>query len=118
MIKYILWVISCLILLIVHNLGFTIYTENFQVVSKGVTLSFVIYYILFLFFPLLFLYTKQKKILFKLIIIIIPVISISLTVYETNPLRSILLVISYLIAAFSLEILIRLDEKVRKTKGI
>jgi hypothetical protein len=118
MIKYILWIISCLILLIVHNLGFTIYTENFQVVSKGVTLSFVIYYILLLFFPLLFLYTKQKKILFKLIIIIIPVISISLTVYETNPLRSILLITSYLVAVFSLEILIRLDEKVRKAKGI
>ena len=88
-------VLGCILVIIVHNLGYKWYMDNFIPRSRGVGLAFVIFYMWYIMFPLMFLsaFIKLKHSIF---ILSLAFIYMFYSWYDTNPLRVILMFISSL----------------------
>lgn len=87
--------LGCITVLAVHHLGYKWYMTYFTPSSRGVGLGFVMFYMRYVIIPITFLSTfikpKHSSIIFGLVILFM-----LYSWYETNPLRVILMIISYL----------------------
>jgi hypothetical protein len=94
LVKLIIAFLGCITVLAVHHLGYEWYITYFTPSSRGVGLGFVIFYMRYIIIPITFLATfikpKHSSVIFGLVIIFM-----LYSWYETNPLRVILMIISF-----------------------
>lgn len=92
--KLIISVLGCTTVLAVHHLGYEWYMTYFTPMSRGVGLGFVVFYMRYIIIPITllaaFIKPKRSSVIFGLVIIFM-----IYSWYETNPLRVILMLISF-----------------------
>lgn len=93
--KILFSLIGCLVVVVVHQLGYQWYMEHYQPLSRGVTLGFVKFYMLYVVMPFIFI-SSFLNVKFSLAVMAVIFILMFYAWYETNPLRVLLMFISAL----------------------
>lgn len=91
--KIISSLIGCLVVILVHEIGYEWHMDHFQPHSRGVTLGFVMFYMQFIVNPGIFV-SSFLRIRYSLAIMILVFLLMFCTWYETNPLRVLLMFLS------------------------
>lgn len=93
--------VAVFIMMVIHDCGRYLYTQNYKSVSHGVTLGFVAFYILYVMTPSLFIMSITTKWLFLVIYLAVSILLFFLW-YAGNPLRVSLMLLSYTVASMCL----------------
>lgn len=104
--KSVIAIIGCASVVISHQVGYEWYMNHFTPSSRGISLGFVVFYMRCVIVPSVFVsaFIKAK---YSLVIGLLINIYMFFLWYETNPLRVILMLISYLVG-YILVVLIKL----------
>lgn len=101
--------VCCAVLITVHDYGHYIYTQHYRVISHGVTLGFIQFYMLYVMIPSIFIMSFLRGWPFytTFTIVLLPLLY---TWLPSNPLRVSLMVASYAIATICLFFLQRINK--------
>lgn len=99
-------ILSCILVVIVHDFGHDWYMDHFTSRSKGVTLGFIMAYMRYIMIPAIFL-SAFIRVKYSITILSVFIIFMFYCWYESNPLRVILMFVSCL-SGYTLIIFYRL----------
>lgn len=114
--KLLVSLIGCLVVVVVHQLGYQWYMEHYRPLSRGVTLGFVKFYMQYVVMPFICI-SSFLKVPFSLAVMAVIFILMFYAWYETNPLRVVLMFISAL-AGYCFVMLCVLFEKKKLSRWL
>ncbi|CNI31828.1 hypothetical protein [Yersinia vastinensis] len=114
--KIIIALMGCFVVFSIHQLGYELYMGNFKPQSRGVTLGFVMFYMIFVVIPAVF-FSAFLKVKSSLIMIALVFVFMFVTWYGTNPLRVILMFLSGCMGYFFVMLSIAVENKIHKKKN-
>ncbi len=85
--------LGCILVILVHHLGYRWYMNYFSPRSRGVTLGFVIFYMEYVVIPVVF-FSAFMKVKYSLLFIGVVIFYMFYEWYGTNPLRVVLMFFS------------------------
>lgn len=101
--------ICCVVLIMVHDGVHYFYMQHYRVISHGVTLGFVSFYILYVMCPSIFVMSFLRGWWFTAVFIIATTLLFYFW-FSSNPLRVLLMVSSYVVATICLVFLKRINK--------